>query len=164
LFIKKAERDIEMRYTDSLGFTKPDAVLGGQSGYAMIDEGELYEILYEKAKSNKWWILFFPNRGLSPIYREIEETYYKPKSGRNIGFELIPTFPDTVIVMCFKDWMNNKQLSKLLREFLPGTPDIPEGKDISIMTYQGEPETSLMTRQNLLMSFNDYFVKIENGE
>lgn len=155
---------MKLKYTDSLGFTKPDAVLGGQSGFAMIDEGQLFEILYEKTKSNKWWLLLFPLDGLNHVYREIEETYYAPKSGRNIGFELMPMFQEqTMIIMCFKDWMSKEQLSKLIRKYIPQCADIPEGKDVATMTYENEPALCLRSRIMFLLSFNDYYCKMETG-
>jgi hypothetical protein len=139
-------------------------VLGGQTGFGMIDEGQLFQILYEKAKTNRWYILFFPSE-FSHVYHEIEETFYAPKSGRNIGFEIIPipTQP-TAIIMCFKDWMKKEELSKIFEKHLQEHFMLPDGKDISVITYDGEDKNLEYLRMGLLYQLNDYFIKQEENK
>lgn len=150
-----------MRYTDSLGFTNNPK----NQMFSMITEGEAYQIIYEKAKTEKWWMLFFPYSGLSEVYAEIENKFYTPKSGRNRGFELLPMLNmNCMMVMCYKDWMSKEQFSKLMMKYFGNPFDIPEGKDIAFCTYKGESEFGQKIRMNFFMSIHDFYLKQEKGE
>jgi hypothetical protein len=156
-----------MKYLDKEGF-----IAINPSGFSPITEGDAYEILYQKCKSRKWWVFFFPLSASPAVYKEIEETFYKPSSNKNKGFELLPMWDiDTVIVMCYKQWMNADQLTNTVQKYMPTQPTtmrenrpskIGDDRDIAFI-QGGNPLTERM-RLKFFMSVADYCGKQERGE
>ena len=160
---------------DSNGFIK---VASNGYGLAMVDPGEMIDLIYQRLKTEKWYIMFFPINGFDPIYSAIEETFYKPKSGKNKGFEIVTMFDrNTILIMCYKEWMSSKELTALILKVgsahknMPfsnmkdGKPlmEIEDGKDIMFVQAMNESKSSIEPRLGLWAEVQDYFLKQVHG-
>lgn len=147
-------------YLDKDGF-----INGGQSGMLMLDEGEMLDLLYKRFKTEKWWMFFFPLSGLNSIYSKIENEYYTPGSERNKGFECPMLFDrNTVVVMCYKEWMSPAQLKHTMEEFGGNSPFPVDGqRDIGFIELEGENPAARGMRMQLYFDLHDYCVKQETG-
>ena len=90
-----------MPHLDPEGFIVNQKGESPDPGVAMTDEGGVIDILYQKAKSRKWYVLFFSPIDFVDEIKKIEYRYYAPKSDRNKGLELsILLDKQTTLVFC----------------------------------------------------------------
>ena len=119
--------------------------------FGMVDEGGLYDVIYNKIRNRHWFVIFIPATAddLRIPYR-IEMQYYPPKTRKNAGFEILPVHDHfTTILFCHKSCMDHKQLKDILSKVADPVPDIPEKKDIIPLFCFEEIETHEWIRKVL---------------
>lgn len=127
----------------------------------LVDDEGLYDLMSQKFKTEKWYILFFPMHGFDFLLKEMEDRFYNPKSDRNKGFELSVLFDrNTILVMAYKEWMNPITFKALLDEVMEykdeAFNEIPKDKDIVMFRYKGETQAEFNPRWNIFNGFNRY--------
>lgn len=137
----------------------------GTPGIAIANYGDVVDLMYKRYKTEKWFIMWFPWSGLDDIYAKIEETFYKPGTHKNAGFEIAPLHDKScILIFCYKPWMSSKQLTDLVNglELAPHFT-IPEGKDLIFMELKDEFILARGVRMSTFVDFNDYVTKQETG-
>ena len=136
-----------------------------KSGIATTDEGGVIDIIYRKAKTRKWYILFFPFLDFSDVIIKIEHTYYPPKSDKNRGFEMsIMLDKQTVLVMCYKQYMTPAQLQEIFAGSSDHKVPLNPDQDIAFLRMRGEDARTTALRWAFFQEFMDYSTKQERGQ
>lgn len=148
-----------MTQLDSEGF------IVNERGVVATDEGGVIDILYQKAKSRKWYVLFFSLIDFVDEIKKIEYRYYAPKSGRNKGFELsVLMDKHTTLVFCYKQWMTPQQLEQIFIEGSNRETRWDSKNDIAFFRVRGELAPVTAIRWAFFEEFVDYCKKQQYGE
>ena len=150
---------------DSEGFIVNEMGQPHERGVVTADDGGVIDILYKKAKSRKWFILFFSLVDFTDVIQKIEYSYYAPKSDRNKGFELsILMHKNTTLVFCYKQYMTPEQLRQIFAEGSNRDTRWDPANDIAFLRMRGEPAPITAQRWAFFEEFMDYCRKQQLGE
>lgn len=132
--------------------------------YLSANEDEMYRRIAARFDSEEWYLIFsgFGSKAVF-MYREIEESYYKPGTPANADFELIIAAPRFVVAMAKISRMNQEQLRKILVKYHDDPTrfqPIVDGKGHEAKTligigFRDEPAQNIQTVL-ALKKFNTY--------
>lgn len=139
--------------------------MSSSGGIRLTDEGGIIEHAWQRFKSKEWFLILIPSHQNS-FAEFMENSYFKPGTKKNAGFEITwMSEHSTILIFAKKEIMNNKDFEKLVYDYSKTYVTIPDGKDVAFLPIYNEEETKKWVNKlnfSLKIPYEEVYITTNN--